>query len=247
MEIREIWSKTILSPSKIYPYTINPYVGCQHGCAYCYARYMKKFTGHTEPWGTFVDVKVNAPRLLRREVLKKEKAAVWISGVCDPYQPLEKKYKLTRQCLEILVSADWPVAIQTRSPLVFRDMDILKTARQIQVCFSIPTADDGMRQLFEPHAPSIQDRIRALGALHDQGIRTHAMIAPILPEAEKLPALLAGTVDLVLVDRMNYHHADHLFRKHGLQQALSRGFFETVSRTIASECARMGLDCRIVF
>lgn len=247
MEIREIWSKTILSPSKIYPYAINPYVGCQHGCSYCYARYMKKFTGHAEPWGTFVDVKVNAPRLLRREVLKKKKAVVWISGVCDPYQPLEKKYELTRQCLEILVAADWPVAIQTRSPLVLRDMDILKAARQIQVCLSIPTADDDMRNLFEPHAPTIPDRVGALRELHDQGIRTHAMIAPMLPGAEKLPDLLAGSVDLMLVDRMNYHHADHLFRRHGLQKALSRGYFENTSRTIASECARLGIDCRIVF
>jgi DNA repair photolyase len=247
MNIREIWSKSILSNSKIYPYTINPYVGCQHGCTYCYARYMKKFTGHTEPWGMFVDVKVNAPQLLRREILKKEKAEVWISGVCDPYQPLEKKYELTRQCLQILISADWPVAIQTRSPLVVRDIDILKEAKQIQVCFSIPTGNDGIRKLFEPHAPSIPDRVSALAELRNQGIRTGAMIAPMLPGAEKLPGLLAEAVDYVLVDRMNYHHADSLYRKHGLQETLSTDYFNNTSEQIAADCRQLGLDCRIVF
>ena len=77
MIIREIRSKSILSPSKIFPYVINPYVGCQHGCRYCYARYMKKFTGHTEPWGTFVDVKINAVELLQNEILKKKKDALY--------------------------------------------------------------------------------------------------------------------------------------------------------------------------
>ena len=115
MKIREIHSKSILSPSKIYDYVVNPYVGCQHGCTYCYARFMKRFTGHKEPWGEFVDVKVNAPDLLRREITRKKMGSVWMSGVCDPYQPLEKKYRLSRQCLAILVEHRWPVFIQTRA------------------------------------------------------------------------------------------------------------------------------------
>ena len=95
MVIREIISKSILSRSKIYNYVLNPYVGCQFGCSYCYARYMKRFTGHREKWGDFVDIKINAIELLRKEVVKKKVDEVWISGVCDPYQPLEAKYKLT--------------------------------------------------------------------------------------------------------------------------------------------------------
>ena len=87
---------------------------------------MKRFTGHKEPWGDFVDVKINALDLLNKEIKKKQKGTVWVSGVCDPYQPLEAKYKLSRKCLDILVQKDWPVAIQTRSPLVLRDMDIFK-------------------------------------------------------------------------------------------------------------------------
>jgi DNA repair photolyase len=97
MIIKETLPKTILSKSKIYPYVINPYTGCQHACSYCYARFMKRVTGHTEPWGQFVDVKITAPDLLKVEITKKKPDKVWVSGVCDPYQPLEGKYRLTRQ------------------------------------------------------------------------------------------------------------------------------------------------------
>ncbi len=120
MKISEIQSKTILSSSKIYDYVINPYVGCQNACTYCYARFMKRFSGHKEPWGNFVDVKTNAADLLKAEIVKKKRGSIWVSGVCDPYQPLESKYKLTRKCLEILAHHDWPVAVQTRSTLVQR-------------------------------------------------------------------------------------------------------------------------------
>jgi DNA repair photolyase len=184
MVIREINSKSILSVSKIYKYVINPYIGCQHGCSYCYARYMKKFTHHIEPWGDFVDVKLNAIELLQKEILRKKKDQVWISGVCDPYQPLEAKYKLTRGCLEILTDNNWSFVIQTRSSLVLRDIDILKKAKNCSAGFSIPTADDKIRSIFEPDAPSISERVKALDELHCSGIRTYAMIAPILPGAE---------------------------------------------------------------
>ena len=99
MQIKEIHAKSILSPSKVYDYVINPYVGCQHACSYCYARFMKRFTGHKEPWGEFVDVKINAPDLLSKEIKRKKVGSVWVSGVCDPYQPLEKKYALTRRMI----------------------------------------------------------------------------------------------------------------------------------------------------
>lgn len=91
MIVREIYARSILSKSKVFDYTINPYVGCQHGCTYCYARFMKRTTGHKEQWGKFVDVKINAPELLRREIDRKTPGRVWISGVCDPYQLIEAK------------------------------------------------------------------------------------------------------------------------------------------------------------
>ncbi len=232
--VKETRAKSILSPSKIYDYVVNPYTGCGHGCSYCYARFMKRVTGHREPWGEFVDVKVNAPELLASELRKKKRGRVWVSGVCDPYQPVEAEYRLTRQCLEILSRHRWPVIIQTRSPLVLRDMDILRDMEEVEVGFSIGTADDRIRAFFEPHAPPIPDRLAALKELHDAGIRTYAMIAPVLPGAEGLAALLRGTIDYVLIDRMNYHHADDVYRRHGLEKVLSEEYYLSIRREVGA-------------
>lgn len=226
MIVKEVSAKSILSPSKIFPYVINPYTGCQHACSYCYARFMKRFTHHSEPWGEFVDAKVNAPELLRKEIVRKRMDRVWVSGVCDPYQPLEASYQLTRQCLQILAEHRWPVTIQTRSPLVTRDLDILKTMPDLEVGFSIGTADDSIRKLFEPLAPSIENRLNALEKLHEAGIRTFVMIAPILPGAEGLPERIAGKTDHVLLDRMNYTHADWVYKKYHLEPYHTDEFFD---------------------
>jgi DNA repair photolyase len=238
MIIKKVQVKSILSISKVYPYVVNPYTGCQHGCTYCYARFMKRFTGHSEPWGQFVDVKVNAAELLKRDITRRKMGRVWVSGVCDPYQPLEAKYRLTRQCLEILVANGWPVTIQTRSPLVLRDIDILKQGKDLEAGFSIPTADDHIRKLFEPGAPPIAERTRALEDLHQAGIRTYAMIAPILPGAEGLPELLTGKIDRVIMDRMNYHHADWVYRKYGLQEQLTDAYFSRMERDLSAALAK---------
>jgi DNA repair photolyase len=227
--------KSILSKSKIYDYVINPYTGCQHGCSYCYARFMKRVTGHQEPWGEFVDVKINAVDLLRSEVTRKKRGRVWVSGVCDPYQPLEAKYKLTRQCLEILAKNNWPVIIQTRSPLVLRDMDILSEMPDVEVGLTVTTADENIRKLFEPVAPPIGDRLKALDELHKAGVRTYAMIAPMLPGAEGLGELLKGKVDYAIIDRMNYHYADWVYRKYGLEDKLTDEFFRRTRRQLASK------------
>jgi len=247
MQITEIQAKTILSPSQIYDYAVNPYVGCQHGCSYCYARFMKKFTGHTEPWGEFVDVKINAPELLRREIKRKKPGEVWVSGVCDPYQPVEEHYRLTRQCLEILFQHDWPVIIQTRSPLVLRDLDLFQKAKNLDVGLSITTANDEIRRIFEPHAPPVGERLRAVAELHRQGIRTYVMIAPLLPDAEKLVGLLAGKVDYVIVDRMNYHYADGIYARYGWKDKNTDRYFKSAGRKIVAECRQFGIDCQLVY
>ena len=241
MIIKETQPRTILSISKVYPYVINPYTGCQHNCSYCYARFMKRFSGHSEPCGQFVDVKIKAPDLLRLEITKKKPDRVWISGVCDPYQPLEAKYKLTRQCLDILSQNNWPVTVQTRSPLVLRDIDILKKGTNFEVGLSITTADDNVRKLFEPTAPPIMDRVRALDELHRAGIKTYVMIAPMLPGAESLAEILAGKVDYVIVDRMNYHYADWVYRKYGLEDKMTDYYFYQTERTIFSTFAELGI------
>jgi DNA repair photolyase len=245
--IREIHARNVLSRSKVFDYVVNPYTGCQHGCTYCYARFMKRFTGHSESWGQFVDIKVNAPELLEREVTKKPRGRVWLSGVCDPYQPSEKKYELTRKCLQILFSHGWPVTIQTKSPLVLRDMDTLKGRDELEVGLSVTTADKDIRKLFEPNAPPIGERIRALEQLHFAGIRTFAMIAPMLPGAEGLAAALNGKVDHVLIDRMNYHYGDWVYRKYHLEGGISDEFFFTTGQELASALKKAGIECQMVF
>jgi DNA repair photolyase len=247
MIIREIYARSILVKSQVSDYAVNSYVGCQHCCAYCYARFMKRFTGHREPWGEFVDVKINAPDLLSKEINRKRPGTVWISGVCDPYQPLEKKYELTRKCLEVVIGCGWPATVQTKSPLVLRDIDLFKRGDNVEVGLSIATADDDMRRLFEPNAPPIEERIKALGGLHHEGIRTYAMIAPMLPGAEGLAAQLSGKVNYVLIDRMNYHYGNWVYRKHHLEEAAGCDFFRSKGEELASAFAEQGIECRMLF
>jgi DNA repair photolyase len=244
---REICARSILSKSQVFDYVVNPYVGCQHSCTYCYARFMKRFTRHREPWGEFVDAKINAPDLLTHEMSKKTPGRVWVSGVCDPYQPLEKAYELTRKCLEILVQYDWPITVQTKSPLVSRDADLLRRSDKIEVGLSVTTADDEIGKVFEPGAPSVKERIAALEELHLAGIRTFAMIAPMLPGAEALACQLSGKVDYVLVDKMNYHYGDWVYRKHHLEYAMSHDFFFSRGQELVSAFAEQGIECRVLF
>ncbi len=247
MIVREIKAKSILSKSKISDYTINAYVGCEYGCTYCYARFMKRFTGHREKWGEFVDVKINAVRLLQREINKKRAGRVWISGVCDPYQSLEKKYKLTRGCLEILVRYGFPVRIQTKSPLVLRDMDLIEKFEEIEVGFTITTADENIRKIFEPNAPPIEERIEALEKLHSSGIKTFAMIAPLLPGAEGIAAYLERKVDHVLIDRQNYHYADWAYRKYHLNHAMYEKFFKQMKIDLSETFRKRGIPYKFLF
>jgi DNA repair photolyase len=247
MKIREIMAKSILSKSQVYDYALNPYVGCEHGCVYCYAKFMKRFTGHTERWGEFVDVKINAPELLAHEVKKKQGGRVWISGVCDPYQPLEKRYMLTKRCLEILVEKGWPFTVQTKSSLVLRDIGILKRSKDAEVGFTITTAEEKIRRIFEPMATPIKKRIEALAKLHSEGIRTFAMIAPILPGADELVSVLKGKVEYVILDRLNYHYADWAYKKYGMQWAMEDSFFSQKGEELERAFEREGISCQVVF
>jgi DNA repair photolyase len=247
MIVRELYARSILSKSQVFDYVVNPYIGCQHGCIYCYARFVKRFTGHKEPWGQFVDVKINAPALLLQEINKKPPGRVWVSGVCDPYQPLESIYDLTRRCLEILVRYDWPIIIQTKSALVLRDVKLFREAKGIEVGLTVTTGDERARQLFEPNAPPIEERIKALETMHLAGIKTYAMIAPMLPGVEELADELEGKVDYVLIDKMNYHYGDWVYRKHNLQNAMSDDFFLLKGEELAFAFGKQGIGCRVLF
>lgn len=239
MLIKEISAKSILSKSKVSDWTINPYIGCQHGCFYCYAQFIKRFKPYKEPWGQFVEVKINAPELLEKEIKKKRRGVIWISGLCDPYQPLENKYQLTRKILEIIQKYNWPVTIQTKSPLILRDLNLLKKFHRIEVGFSITTGNDRIRRLFEPKAPSIEERIKALERLQGEGIKTFVMIAPLLPQAETLVLKLKGKTSYVLIDEMNYHYADWVYQKYGLKKAQN-------NLKLAQMFQKQGIPCRII-
>jgi DNA repair photolyase len=247
MIVREIHAKTILSKSKVSNYSINPYIGCEYGCTYCYARFMKRYSGHKEKWGEFVDVKINAPALLKLEIKKKHVGRVWLSGVCDPYQPLEKKYELTRECLKILLRHNWPITIQTKSSLVLRDIDLIVKFKEVEVGFTITTDDEKIKNLFEPNSSTIKQRIETLEKIHSKGIVTFAMIAPILPGSKELVNLLNRKVNYVLVDRMNYHYADWVYRKHSLEYAMDEGFFSQKKVNLMNAFGNKGIICQILF
>jgi len=184
MFINEVKCKSILYKSgiSVIDYAINPYYGCAHKCQYCYAVFMKKFTGHTEPWGDFVDIKVNAPEVLAGQLRHlKSRSRIAFGTVCDPYQPLELKYQITRQCLEILKPYRHSVSILTKSTIVVRDIDILSRLYKVKVGFTITTMNERTRKIFEPGAPSTEKRFKALRTLAHNGIRTSVFVAPVLP------------------------------------------------------------------
>ncbi|HHT9139121.1 MAG TPA: radical SAM protein [Candidatus Wunengus sp. YC60] len=230
--IREISAKSILTKSGIpgVDYCINPYIGCSHGCRYCYATFMKRYTGHTEAWGSFVDVKINAPEILQRQLKRAKRGRILISSVTDAYQPIESKYKLTRQCLEILLQSQFPVDILTKSPLVLRDTDLIKKFKDIEVGITITTNDEKIRKIFEPNAPSIMARIRTLKALHDKGLKTYAFIGPVLPmNPESLSEKISPYADSIIIDRMNYTAKTlKIYQRMNLDRWLDNSFINNI-------------------
>ena len=251
MLVKEIFAKTILTKTGIssFDYCVNPYVGCAHGCRYCYASFMKRFTGHQEPWGDFVDVKVNAPHLLERQLKRARRGSVILGSVTDPYQPLEKTYKLTRSCLEALLECQFDVNLLTRSPLCLRDIDLLKQFKKIEVGFSIATHDEEITKMFEPHSPSIQSRMEALRTLHDQKIRTFAFIGPMLPlDPVQLVSMLKGIVDEVLIDRMNYaNKVKAIYRGAGLERYLEDNYFTLFGRNLRERFENIGIPVTMCY
>ncbi|HVP77625.1 MAG TPA: radical SAM protein [Thermodesulfobacteriota bacterium] len=251
MKVKGIFAKAILTKTAIpgFDYCINPYVGCGHGCRYCYASFMKRFTGHLEPWGEFIDVKVNAPLLLKKQLKRAKQGVVALSTVTDPYQPIEKKYQLTRRCLEVLLDAELSVNLLTRSPLCQRDMDLLKQFQKIEAGFSIGTHDEGIKKIFEPHAPSIDSRVKALRALHREKIRTYAFVGPMLPlDAKALVTMLEGAVDEVLIDRLNYpNKVKAIYRKAKLDQYLEENYFRVVGMELKERFEKRGIPVSMIF
>lgn len=188
-----------------YSHTLNPYAGCAFGCSYCYVRQMPVSLFRQEAWGAWVDVKEEAESLLRKELRKaKEKGPVTIfmSSSTDPYQPAEHRERVTRTLLESM--ADDPpdfLLVQTRSPLVCRDVDLLlRLGDRVRVSVTVETDREDIRKIFSPYAPPLPARMKALRSLTEAGVPTQAAIAPLLPSTEAFPAKLRTTTDRVVLD-----------------------------------------------
>ncbi len=179
-------ARSILRPQKDEPYgfgfALSPYRGCTHGCRYCYVREYPNALHKPEDWGGWVAPKLNAPELLWSQRHKLHNARVFMASATDPYQPLERQYRLTRRCLEVLLLCPTTeVIVQTRSPLVLQDLDLLKAfGGRLSVGLSIPTDDDTVRQIVEPHAPAIPSRWAAAERLATAGIPVTIGVAPLL-------------------------------------------------------------------
>jgi len=209
MKIREVSCKSALSPSSLpgLDYSLNPYRGCQHSCAYCYVPNVLRIPRNE--WGCFVDIKKNIPVILSQELKKKKIGVVGLSTVTDPYQPIENKYKLTRYCLEQLLIHDFPVFIQTKSKLVLRDLDLISKFSNAEIMFSIGTLNDDERKVLEPGAFSINDRLNALKKCSDEGIKTAVFFGPVYPsikikDLEKIvDTFIENGAKEIMVDKFN--------------------------------------------
>lgn len=210
---------------------------------------MKRFTGHQEEWGEFIDVKVNAPHLLKNQLKRTKWGTVALSTVTDPYQPLERNYQLTRKCLEILLDHQFPVNILTRSPLCLRDIDLLKRFERIEVGLSITTHDENIKKIFEPRSPSIRSRVNTLKTLRKEKIRTYAFIGPMLPlDPIPLMKMLEGLIDEVLIDRMNYpNKVKAIYRKAKLERYLEEDYFHLVGMELKGRFEKIGIPVSMCF
>jgi DNA repair photolyase len=262
---REITCRTILSPSGIpgADYSINPYIGCAHACAYCYAHYMQRYSGHDEPWGSFVDLKVNAPQVLIRQLRRIPRASLFMSSVTDPYQPPEQRSRITRRILEILAPLSHSLSIHTKSSLVERDICILREFRDVSVTFTIVTGDEDAVRCIEPRAPTVAERIRALEQLSHAGIATSVFIGPIIPfvterNIERLLARISGAgVGRLMLDDLHYFSrirkrllpALYAYDGDVARRAarIPENYYQHVAHIILKFCLTHGMQCVTLF
>lgn len=273
MKIEETEAKSMLVPSKLpdADYVVNPYTGCAFACLYCYASFMGRFVN--EPitnWGNYVYVKANAVEVfegdLKRLPTSRRNATILLSSVTDPYQGLEARYRLSRGILEVLAHEQYPglVSILTKSPLVLRDLDVLRQLPRLEVGMTVTTTDNGVGRFLEVHAPMAQSRLRTLRQLHDEGLRTYAFVGPLLPHyrycADQLDALFASLaetkVESIFVEHMNLkpYIRERLWRtvEHEPQEvqdvyrgASTDAHREALNRIVGDLIAKYGLRLRL--
>lgn len=204
MIIKEIDVKGIMTKSNlpVADFSVNPYVGCAHACKYCYASFMKRFTNHPEPWGNFVDVKNWG---ILKNPSKYAGKEAFIGSVTDPYQPCEKKYERTRKLLKQLQGSGISISIATRSDLVLRDLDLIKTFPNARVAISINTIDENFKKEMDKGA-TIKRRLETMKQLYESGIKTTCFISPIFPGITDPEAIIEKAKDrcnLVWLENLN--------------------------------------------
>ena len=257
--IRDVETKNIMTKSSlpVGGYSVNPYVGCTHGCRYCYASFMKRFTGHTEPWGTFLDVKhwpeIKNPRKYRGQ-------RVVIGSVTDGYLPQEEQFRNTRKLLEQLRGSEAEILICTKSDLVVRDLDLLKQLGKVTVSWSINTLDEAFHQDMDK-AVSIERRLAAMKTVYEAGIRTVCFISPVFPGITDFTAIfhrVKDQCDLVWLENLNLRGGfkqdilDYIQEKHPDLVPLYRAIYQNGDRSyfqqLEKQAARLAAenDCPFV-
>jgi DNA repair photolyase len=216
----------VLNKSGLADYAVNCYAGCEHGCIYCYARFVTRFSHPGEPWGSFVDVKVNAPVILSGEVKRKKSGMVFLSSVCDGWQPQEANYRLSRQCLEILLRYRFQVSILTKSALAGRELDLMAASKDlVDLGVTVTTLDEGLRRLIEPNSSPSAERLNLLEEARRRGIRTHAFLGPLLPGLSDTQTSVDSLLRAIKDIGIDYFYVDKLNPRYGVWQAL-RGMFQ---------------------
>ncbi len=255
--IKEIKTKTVLSKSNlpVCEYSVNPYVGCSHACKYCYASFMKRFTGHSEEWGRFLDVKhwdkIKNPK-------KYSGKELFIGSVTDPYNPQEKIYGRTRALLEQLKGSGAKLSIATKSDLILRDLDLIKSFPDARVSWSINTLDENFKNDMD-RAVSIERRLNAMKKFHEAGIRTTCFISPIFPCITDVKAIIEQARDhcnLIWLENLNLRGGykavimDYIARKYpqlvSLYRAIysenDRGYWIALDAELRQYAAEIGLE-----
>lgn len=210
MIVRETVCKTILNRGRLGDYTLNCYTGCSHACVYCYARFMQRFHPHEEAWGQFVDVKVNAVEVLKRQLRRTTPGTVFLCSACDGWQPIEAKWRLTRRCCELLLEYGFSLTVLTKSALARRDFELF-AGRPVTLGVTLTTLDHRLQSLWEPGAATIDERLTLVADARRAGLHTSVMLGPLLPllsdSESQIEALLirAGDVgaEQVWVDGLN--------------------------------------------
>ena len=263
MAVRMIECKSAVSPSRLpgLDFALNPYRGCSHRCAYCYAQDVTRFE-MAKPWGEDIEVKVNLVAALGKQLERRSQGVYGIGTVTDPYQPLEKEHELTRGCLSLLRSKGASVSILTKSDLVTRDLDILRGWETAEVGVSIGCADPSLASVLVPGAPPPQRRFEALKKLKDAGIPVYVMAAPIIlglsDSDEMIRSLVAGVreagVPKVMWDKFNSKPiASSRLRKVLLTNGMmweapdSNQRMEHVRSILRTECAQARLELSEAF